>query len=61
MTCTSLCTALITTRLQELNGQYRKAYPGLLYLTFVNGRSREAIADELEDFLATRKCTIYLQ
>jgi 2-oxo-4-hydroxy-4-carboxy--5-ureidoimidazoline (OHCU) decarboxylase len=38
-------------RLQELNAQYRETYPGLLYLTFVNGRGREAIVKELEAFL----------
>jgi 2-oxo-4-hydroxy-4-carboxy--5-ureidoimidazoline (OHCU) decarboxylase len=39
-------------RLQELNTEYRERYPGLLYLTFVNGRSREAIVEEMEAFLA---------
>jgi hypothetical protein len=38
--------------LQVANAEYRKLYPGLIYLTFVNGRSREAIADEMEAFLS---------
>jgi hypothetical protein len=42
-------------RLKKSNAEYRKIYPGLIYLTFVNGRSREAIADELEGFLSKRE------
>lgn len=33
---------------QMLNSLYEEMYPGLRYTTFVNGRSRAAIASELE-------------
>ncbi|TDL23798.1 hypothetical protein BD410DRAFT_787079 [Rickenella mellea] len=38
-------------RLAFLNKCYERRYPGLVYITFVNGRSRAAIRDELEDKL----------
>jgi hypothetical protein len=44
--------------LQVANAEYRKLYPGLIYLTFVNGRSREAIADEMEAFLSKSQCLL---
>jgi 2-oxo-4-hydroxy-4-carboxy--5-ureidoimidazoline (OHCU) decarboxylase len=41
----------VLTRLAHLNACYEAKYPGLRYITFVNGRSRHAIAEEMEDFL----------
>jgi len=41
----------ILTRLRHLNACYEAQYPGLRYITFVNGRSRAAIAQEMEDVL----------
>lgn len=38
-------------RLQHLNACYEHVYPGLRYITFVNGRSRATIAEEMEDKL----------
>ncbi|KAJ2914632.1 hypothetical protein MD484_g5773, partial [Candolleomyces efflorescens] len=38
-------------RLEHLNTAYEVKYPGLRYITFVNGRSRAAIAEEMEDVL----------
>ena len=38
-------------RLAHLNRLYEVKYPGLRYITFVNGRSRAVIAEELEDAL----------
>lgn len=38
-------------RLSHLNKCYEHVYPGLRYITFVNGRSRAAIAEELENVL----------
>jgi len=38
-------------RLSHLNACYEQAYPGLRYITFVNGRGRAAIAEEIEDVL----------
>ncbi|KAI6149714.1 Oxo-4-hydroxy-4-carboxy-5-ureidoimidazoline decarboxylase [Pisolithus tinctorius] len=38
-------------RLQHLNACYEHVYPGLRYITFVNGRSRAVIAEEMEDKL----------
>ena len=35
-------------RLRHLNACYEAQYPGLRYITFVNGRSRAAIAQEME-------------
>lgn len=34
-----------------MNGLYEKRYPQLRYVTFVNGRSRAEIADELAEQL----------
>jgi len=39
-------------RLEILNAVYEQRYPGLVYITFVNGRSRAAIAEEMERKLA---------
>ncbi|KAJ7746844.1 Oxo-4-hydroxy-4-carboxy-5-ureidoimidazoline decarboxylase [Mycena maculata] len=41
----------VLTRLAHLNASYERRYPGLRYITFVNGRSRAAIAVEMEDAL----------
>ncbi|EJF64225.1 OHCU decarboxylase-domain-containing protein [Dichomitus squalens] len=41
----------ILARLAHLNALYERKYPGLVYITFVNGRSRAAIKEELEDKL----------
>lgn len=38
-------------RLEHLNACYEHMYSGLRYITFVNGRSRAAIAREMEDKL----------
>lgn len=38
-------------RLSHLNACYEIRYPGLRYITFVNGRTRLAIAEEMEDML----------
>lgn len=38
-------------RLEHLNACYERVYPGLRYITFVNGRTRAAIAREMEDKL----------
>ncbi|GAA5899928.1 hypothetical protein JCM6882_007004 [Rhodosporidiobolus microsporus] len=38
-------------RLQNLNSLYEQAFPGLRYITFVNGRSRAEIIPELEGLL----------
>lgn len=38
-------------RLAFLNAAYEKRYPGLVYITFVNGRSRAQIRDEMEEKL----------
>ncbi|KAF8845209.1 hypothetical protein BDN67DRAFT_962158 [Paxillus ammoniavirescens] len=43
----------VLARLTHLNACYEHVYPGLRYITFVNGRSRAAIAEELEDKLKT--------
>ncbi|KAL5537070.1 hypothetical protein ACEPAF_893 [Sanghuangporus sanghuang] len=37
--------------LARLNAAYEARYPGLIYITFVNGRTRAQIRDELEDKL----------
>lgn len=36
---------------QELNGQYEHNFPGLRFITFVAGRSREQVATDLAAFL----------
>ncbi|KAG6837370.1 hypothetical protein H0H93_010972 [Arthromyces matolae] len=41
----------VLARLAHLNACYEARYPGLRYITFVNGRSRHAIAEEMEDKL----------
>lgn len=38
-------------RLLVLNEEYERRYPGLRYITFVNGRSRKAIMLEMEEKL----------
>lgn len=43
----------VLARLKHLNACYEAQYPGLRYITFVNGRSRAAIAEEMEDVLGT--------
>ncbi|KJA28122.1 hypothetical protein HYPSUDRAFT_802673 [Hypholoma sublateritium FD-334 SS-4] len=40
-------------RLAHLNACYEATYPGLRYITFVNGRSRAAIAEKMEEALHT--------
>ncbi len=41
----------VVARLEHLNALYERKYYGLVYITFVNGRSRTEIKDELEDRL----------
>ncbi|KAH9924740.1 OHCU decarboxylase-domain-containing protein [Fomitopsis serialis] len=41
----------VLVRLAHLNACYEHRYPGLRYITFVNGRSRSAIKDEMEGVL----------
>ena len=41
----------VLARLAHLNACYERVYPGLVYITFVNGRSRAEIKDEMEDKL----------
>ncbi|KAF7977096.1 hypothetical protein HWV62_4683 [Athelia sp. TMB] len=41
----------VLARLAHLNACYEATYPGLRYVTFVAGRPRAAIAEELEDVL----------
>ena len=41
----------VLARLAHLNTCYETKYPGLRYITFVNGRSRQAVAEEMEDLL----------
>ena len=41
----------VLARLSELNEEYERRYPGLRYITFVNGRSRRAIMEEMEEKL----------
>lgn len=38
----------ILARLEKLNTLYERKYPGLIYITFVNGRSRTEIKDEMQ-------------
>ncbi|KAF8511845.1 Oxo-4-hydroxy-4-carboxy-5-ureidoimidazoline decarboxylase [Hysterangium stoloniferum] len=38
----------VLVRLAQLNEAYEARYPGLRYITFVNGRSRQDIRDEME-------------
>ena len=41
----------VLARLSHLNACYEIRYPGLRYITFVNGRTRLEIAEEMEDML----------
>ncbi|KAG2011657.1 hypothetical protein CC2G_011749 [Coprinopsis cinerea AmutBmut pab1-1] len=41
----------VLARLAHLNAGYEVKYPGLRYITFVNGRSRVTIAEEMEGVL----------
>ncbi len=41
----------VLARLAHLNALYERKYPGLVYITFMNGRSRAEIKDEMEDKL----------
>jgi len=41
----------VLARLSHLNACYETKYPGLRYITFVNSRTRRAIAAEMEDLL----------
>jgi 2-oxo-4-hydroxy-4-carboxy--5-ureidoimidazoline (OHCU) decarboxylase len=41
----------VLVRLEHLNACYERVYSGLRYITFVNGRSRAAVAEEMEDKL----------
>ncbi|KAJ3509845.1 hypothetical protein NMY22_g16158 [Coprinellus aureogranulatus] len=41
----------VLARLAHLNALYEARYPGLRYITFVNGRSRAVIAEIMEDVL----------
>ncbi|KAL1696571.1 Oxo-4-hydroxy-4-carboxy-5-ureidoimidazoline decarboxylase [Schizophyllum commune] len=41
----------VLARLAHLNACYERRYPGLIYIIFVNGRSRAEIAREMEDKL----------
>ncbi|EPS94563.1 hypothetical protein FOMPIDRAFT_1134194 [Fomitopsis schrenkii] len=41
----------VLARLAHLNACYEHRYPGLRYITFVNGRTRAAIKDEMEGVL----------
>lgn len=38
----------VLARLKQLNALYEEKYPGLRYITFVNGRTRAEIAEEME-------------
>lgn len=50
ITVTSTPPAVLA-RLAHLNACYERRYQGLRYITFVNGRSRAVIAEEMEDVL----------
>jgi len=41
----------VLARLAHLNACYEHRYPGLIYITFVNGRTRSAIKDEMEQVM----------
>jgi len=41
----------VLARLSDLNEEYERRYPGLRYITFVNGRSRSMIMVEMEEKL----------
>lgn len=40
-------------RLSQLNARYEAKFPGLRYVVFVNGRSREVIMKDMEDRIAS--------
>ncbi|KAF5390414.1 hypothetical protein D9757_005255 [Collybiopsis confluens] len=42
---------VVLARLAHLNAYYERRYPGLVYIIFVNGRSRQEIVRVLEDHL----------
>jgi len=44
----------VISRLEHLNRCYEWKYPGLRYITFVNGRTRTEIMREMEGFLGVR-------
>ncbi|GAA6001685.1 hypothetical protein JCM10207_002266 [Rhodosporidiobolus poonsookiae] len=43
---------VVLKRLQNLNSLYEQAFPGLRYITFVNGRTRAEIVPEIEGLLS---------
>ena len=45
----------VLARLAHLNACYEHRYPGLRYITFVNGRTRAAVKDEMEDALGLER------
>lgn len=49
----------VLARLAELNEQYERRYPGLRYITFVNGRTRAEIAQEMESRLGSEDRSPY--
>ncbi|KAI0073264.1 hypothetical protein K474DRAFT_232465 [Panus rudis PR-1116 ss-1] len=51
----------VLARLEELNRLYEKKYPGLRYITFVNGQSRAMIVEEMEEFLGVGKGAVNLE
>lgn len=44
-------------KLKELNEEYERAYPGLRYVVFVNGRSRPVIMEDMRKRIARRDIT----
>ncbi|KAH8811944.1 Oxo-4-hydroxy-4-carboxy-5-ureidoimidazoline decarboxylase [Xylogone sp. PMI_703] len=40
------------TKLRELNAKYEETFPGLIYVVFVNGRSRPVIMDDMRRRIA---------
>lgn len=45
----------VLARLEYLNARYEEVYPGLRYITFVNGRSRAEIVPEIERALGLQE------
>lgn len=45
----------VITRLEHLNNCYERKYPGLIYIIFVNGRSRTEVMQEMERVLGVGK------
>lgn len=41
-----------TAKLKELNDQYEKTFPGLRYVVFVNGRTRDVIMENMKERIA---------